>query len=86
VTCEWGASEKVSSWATNSLDAVNELLRSFEVPVIFITAYPERFLTGERPEPAFLISKPFQQSMLSATVSQALFFGRAAKHARRRPG
>jgi hypothetical protein len=37
------------------------------------------------PEPAFLISKPFQQSMLSAILSQALFFGRTAKHARRRP-
>src|SRR6516225_6242739 len=44
---------------SSGLDAVNELLRSFEVPVVFITAYPERFLTGERPEPAFLISKPF---------------------------
>ena len=71
---------------SSGLDAVNELLHSFEVPVIFITAYPERFLTGERPEPAFLISKPFQQSMLSAILSQALFFGRTAKHARRRPG
>jgi len=44
---------------SSGLDAVNELLRTFEVPVVFITAYPERFLTGERPEPAFLISKPF---------------------------
>ncbi len=40
---------------SSGLDAVNELLRIFEVPVVFITAYPERFLTGERPEPAFLI-------------------------------
>ena len=45
---------------SSGLDAVNELLQTFEVPVIFITAYPERFLTGERPEPAFLIAKPFQ--------------------------
>jgi DNA-directed RNA polymerase specialized sigma24 family protein len=45
---------------SSGLDAVNDLLGSFEVPVIFITAYPERFLTGERPEPAFLIAKPFQ--------------------------
>ncbi len=45
---------------SSGLDAVNELLKTFEVPVIFITAYPERFLTGERPEPAFLIAKPFQ--------------------------
>src|SRR5674476_54807 len=38
---------------SSGLDAVNELLRTFEVPVIFITAFPERFLTGERPELAF---------------------------------
>jgi hypothetical protein len=42
--------------------------------VIFITAYPERFLTGERPEPAFLIAKPYQPSTVSAILSQALFF------------
>src|SRR6185437_13762149 len=42
---------------SSGLDAVNELLKVFEVPVVFITAYPERFLTGERPEPAFLISQ-----------------------------
>jgi len=55
------------------------MLRNFEVPVIFITAYPERFLTGKRPEPAFLIAKPFQPSMVSAVLSQALFFEQNAK-------
>jgi DNA-directed RNA polymerase specialized sigma24 family protein/CheY-like chemotaxis protein len=69
---------------SSGLDAVNELLRSFEVPVIFITAYPERFLTGERPEPAFLIAKPFQPSTVSAVLSQALFFERNAKRRERR--
>ena len=64
---------------SSGLDAVNELLKSFEVPVIFITAYPERFLTGERPEPAFLIAKPFQPAMVSAIASQALFFARNAR-------
>ena len=64
---------------SSGLDAVNDLLRAFEVPVIFITAYPERFLTGERPEPAFLIAKPFQPAMVSAIASQALFFDRNAK-------
>lgn len=63
---------------SSGLDAVNELLQSFSVPVIFITAYPERFLTGERPEPAFLIAKPFQPATVSAVVSQALFFERTA--------
>jgi DNA-directed RNA polymerase specialized sigma24 family protein/CheY-like chemotaxis protein len=69
---------------SSGLDAVNELLQSFEVPVIFITAYPERFLTGERPEPAFLIAKPFQPATVSAVVSQALFFERRAKRSPRR--
>jgi DNA-directed RNA polymerase specialized sigma24 family protein len=64
---------------SSGLDAVNELLASFEVPVIFITAYPERFLTGQRPEPAFLIAKPFQLAVVSAVASQALFFGRKAR-------
>ncbi len=68
---------------SSGLDAVNELLRTFEVPVIFITAYPERFLTGERPEPAFLIAKPFQPAMVSAIASQALFFSRNAKRRKR---
>jgi DNA-directed RNA polymerase specialized sigma24 family protein len=69
---------------SSGLDAVNELLRSFEVPVIFITAYPERFLTGERPEPAFLIAKPYQPATVSAVISQALFFERKARRPERR--
>jgi CheY-like chemotaxis protein/DNA-directed RNA polymerase specialized sigma24 family protein len=59
---------------SSGIDAVNDLLQDFEVPVIFITAYPERLLTGERPEPAFLITKPFQADMVKAIISQALFF------------
>jgi DNA-directed RNA polymerase specialized sigma24 family protein len=69
---------------SSGLDAVNDLLDHFKVPVIFITAYPERFLTGERPEPAFLISKPYQPSMVSALVSQALFFERNAMPRKKR--
>jgi FixJ family two-component response regulator len=65
-------------------DAVNELLDSFAVPVIFITAHLERFLTGERPEPAFLIGKPFQPSTVSAVISQALFVERKAARRSRR--
>ena len=69
---------------SSGLEAVNDLLNSFEVPVIFITAHPERFLTGERPEPAFLVSKPYQKSTVSALVSQALFFERNAVQPKRR--
>jgi len=70
---------------SSGLDAVNELLGSFEVPVVFITAYPERFLTGQRPEPAFLIAKPFQTAVVSAVISQALFFGRKARQRAPKP-
>jgi DNA-directed RNA polymerase specialized sigma24 family protein/CheY-like chemotaxis protein len=69
---------------SSGIDAVNDLLASFEVPVIFITAYPERFLTGERPEPAFLIAKPYQPATVSAVLSQALFFERKAAPRERR--
>ena len=69
---------------SSGLDAVNEMLGTFEVPVIFITAYPDRLLTGERPEPAFLITKPYQPDTVKAIVSQALFFERRA-HLRDRP-
>jgi CheY-like chemotaxis protein len=59
---------------SSGLEAVNEILQSFDVPVIFITAYPERLLTGSRPEPTFLINKPFRTETVQAVISQALFF------------
>jgi len=59
---------------SSGIDAVNDMLQGISVPVIFITAYPERLLTGQRPEPAFLITKPFLPEMVKAMISQALFF------------
>jgi len=58
----------------SGIDAVSEILSSFDIPVIFVTAYPEKLLTGERPEPAYLIAKPFLPETIQATVGQALFF------------
>lgn len=58
----------------SGIEAVSEILHSFEIPVIFITAYPERLLTGERPEPTYLITKPFLPGTVQATIGQALFF------------
>lgn len=58
----------------SGIDAVSRILESFSVPVIFVTAYPERLLTGERPEPTYLIAKPFLPETVQATVGQALFF------------
>ena len=65
----------------SGIDAVSEILSSFDIPVIFITAYPEKLLTGERPEPTYLIAKPFLPETVQATVGQALFFHPAAKEA-----
>lgn len=59
---------------SSGIDAVNDILQELNVPVIFITAYPERLLTGERAEPTFLITKPFKPEMVKAVISQALFF------------
>ena len=62
---------------SSGIDAVKDILTEFTVPVIFITAFPERLLTGERPEPTFLITKPFQRSTVKAAIAQALFFDSA---------
>ncbi|MBO9714311.1 response regulator [Sphingomonas sp.] len=62
---------------SSGIDAVKDILAEFSVPVIFITAFPERLLTGERPEPTFLITKPFQRETVKTTIAQALFFDQA---------
>jgi DNA-directed RNA polymerase specialized sigma24 family protein len=64
---------------SSGIDAVNDILHSEAVPVIFITAFPERLLTGERPEPTFLVTKPFNPDMVKALISQALFFDEGSR-------
>lgn len=60
---------------SSGIDAVNLLMAELgDVPVIFITAFPDRLLTGEKPEPAFLITKPFTAEQVRSSVSQAMFF------------
>lgn len=59
---------------SSGIDAVNDILENAQIPVIFITAFPERLLTGDRPEPTFLVTKPFNPDMVKALISQALFF------------
>ncbi|TMV77292.1 response regulator [Thioclava sp. BHET1] len=60
---------------SSGIDAVNDILSQFDdVPAIFITAFPERLLTGKRPEPAFLITKPYSEEQIWSAVSQAMFF------------
>ena len=57
---------------SSGIDAVKEILTQHELPVIFITAFPDRLLTGERPEPTFLITKPFDPEILNVAIAQAL--------------
>jgi CheY-like chemotaxis protein len=57
---------------SSGLEATREILEHFDVPVVFVTAYPERLLTGERPEPTFLVTKPFKVETVIATIGQAL--------------
>lgn len=66
---------------SSGIDAVNDILKNEAIPVIFITAFPERLLTGKRPEPAFLVTKPFNTEMVKALITQALFFQERAKKA-----
>ncbi len=64
---------------SSGIDAVNDILEHADTPIIFITAYPERLLTGQRAEPTFLISKPYDVEAVKATISQSLFFDQKAK-------
>jgi DNA-directed RNA polymerase specialized sigma24 family protein/CheY-like chemotaxis protein len=59
---------------SSGVEAVNEILGELEVPVIFITGHPEMLLTGSKPEPTFLIAKPFNAETVKAVIGQALFF------------
>ncbi len=55
--------------------AVARIVRNHQVPVIFVTAYPERLLTGAAVEPAFVITKPFEPMMLAIATYQAVTGG-----------
>lgn len=59
---------------SSGIDAVQEILARAPVPAIFITAFPERLLSGSRVEPTFLISEPFRENTVRAAISQSLLF------------
>lgn len=61
---------------SSGIDAVRHILKTLTVPVIFITAFPEKLLTGDGHEPAYVISKPFNPDNVVATVWQALLVSR----------
>ena len=55
--------------------AVARIMQGHQVPVIFVTAYPERLLTGDALEPAFVITKPFEPLTLAIATYQAVTGG-----------
>lgn len=57
---------------SSGIEAVASILANIDIPVIFITAFPERLLTGQPLEPAFVVNKPFDPDAVLATVAQAL--------------
>jgi DNA-directed RNA polymerase specialized sigma24 family protein/CheY-like chemotaxis protein len=59
---------------SSGISAVNEILSGLEVPVIFVTGHPDMLLTGSKPEPTFLIAKPFNARTVKAVLGQALLF------------
>ena len=61
---------------SSGVEAAMAIVKEMDVPVIFITAYPEFLLTGQRPEPTYLVTKPFSRDTVRATIGQALFFHR----------
>lgn len=61
----------------DGMSAVRRILEGHETPVIFVTAYPERLLTGEAHEPSFVITKPFEPMALAVATFQAVTGGAA---------
>lgn len=58
----------------SGIAAVQEIMQSMDAPVIFVTGFPERLLTGDRVEPAFIVTKPFDPETLKVAIVQALSF------------
>jgi len=68
---------------SSGIRAVDTILAARRVPVVFITAYPERLLEIERVEPSLLITKPFSEHLLKVAIAQALQLGNASLASRK---
>lgn len=56
----------------NGIGAAQQILERFKVPIVFVTGFPERLLTGSGLEPAFVVAKPFDAEGLKVTIAHAL--------------
>ena len=53
-------------------DAIAAMDLSDDVPVVFVTAYPEKYLSTSNEGPSYLITKPFDPEYLKAVIGHAL--------------
>jgi len=53
-------------------DAIAAMNLADNVPVVFVTAYPEKYLSTTNQGPSYLITKPFDPEYLKAVIGHAL--------------
>jgi CheY-like chemotaxis protein len=56
----------------DGISAAQAILERYDVPIVFVTGFPERLLTGNGLEPAFVVAKPFEAESLKVTIAHAL--------------
>ncbi len=61
---------------SSGMDAVRAITAQNDAPSIFITPILKKYLSGDKPEPTFLITKPYKVETVMATINQALFLAR----------
>ncbi|ESZ46287.1 response regulator [Mesorhizobium sp. RSR565B] len=56
---------------SSGIDAVNTILETINAGVVFVTAFPERLLNGNRPDSSYLVTKPFGMEVLAEKVKES---------------
>lgn len=64
---------------SSGVDVVRTIRGEKDLPVIFITGFPEVILSRQHEEPLFLIAKPCTADAVKAMISQALFLRSIAR-------
>ena len=58
---------------SSGINAVNEIIGTASVPVVFITSHPDRLSTSTGNNAAYLVSKPYSAEQIRTVSSQVLF-------------
>jgi CheY-like chemotaxis protein len=62
---------------SSGIEALNDILRTADVPYLMATTPIDQFLTGKRSEFVYLLAKPFTDAALTVMVDQAILCHRA---------